>query len=107
MTPWTVAHQALFSTEFSRQEYLSGLPFPTPSDLPDQGIKPESPVSADRFFSTEPPWKPGIDIYTLLYIKQIIYKDLLYNTGDSTQCSVIICMRKESEKERIYVYVYV
>ena len=38
VTPWTVAHQAPLSTEFSRQEYWSGLPFPTPGDLPDQGL---------------------------------------------------------------------
>ena len=43
-TPWTVACQALLSTEFSRQQYWSGLPFPSPGDLPDPGIKPRSPV---------------------------------------------------------------
>ena len=37
--PWTVAHQALLSMEFSRQEYWSGLPFPSPGDLPNPGIK--------------------------------------------------------------------
>ena len=41
-TPWTVAHQAPPSMEFSRQEYWSGLPFPSPGDLPDPGIKPRS-----------------------------------------------------------------
>ena len=39
-TPWTVAHQALLSMGFSRQEYWSGLPFPPPGDLPDPGIEP-------------------------------------------------------------------
>ena len=38
-TPWTVAHQATLSMGFSRQEYWSGLPFPTPGDVPDTGIK--------------------------------------------------------------------
>ena len=51
--PWTVALQAPLSMEFSRQEYWSGLPLPTPGDLPDPGIKPASPVSpalqADSF----------------------------------------------------------
>ena len=42
-TPWTVAHQAPPSTGFSRQEYWSGLPFPSPGDLPNQGIEPRSP----------------------------------------------------------------
>ena len=39
MTPWTVARLAPLSMEFSRQEYWSGLPFPTPGDLPDPGIQ--------------------------------------------------------------------
>ena len=42
--PWTVAHQAPLSMEFSRQEYWSGLPFPSPGDLPEPGIEPESPA---------------------------------------------------------------
>ena len=44
VTPWTVAHQAPPSMVFSRQEYWSGLPFPSPGDLPDPGIKPRSPA---------------------------------------------------------------
>ena len=50
---WTVAHQAPLSLGFSRQEHWSGLPFPTPEDLPDPRIEPESlmsPALADRFF---------------------------------------------------------
>ena len=43
--PWTTAHQVPLSMQFSRQEYWSGLPFPTPGDLPDPGIEPTSPVS--------------------------------------------------------------
>ena len=43
-TPWTVAYQALPSMGFSRQEYWSGLPFPSPGDLPDPGIEPGSPT---------------------------------------------------------------
>ena len=56
-TPWTVALQALLSKEFSRQEYWSGLPFPTPEDLPNPGIKPTlpSPSLAGGFFTTVPP----------------------------------------------------
>ena len=45
----------------------------------------------------------GINIYTLLHIKQIINRDLMYSTGNSTQYSVITYMGKESEKEWIYV----
>ena len=43
-TPWTVAHQAPLFMGFSRQEYWSGLPFPSPGELPDSGIKPGSPA---------------------------------------------------------------
>ena len=55
VAPWTVAHQAPLSMEFSRQEYRSGLPFPPPGDLPHPGIKPVSlgsPALASRFFTT-------------------------------------------------------
>ena len=49
-TPWTVAHQAPPSMGFSRQEYWSGLPFPSPGDIPDPGIEPMSPaLRADAF----------------------------------------------------------
>ena len=51
-------HQAPPSMEFSRQEYGSGLPFPSPGHLPNQGMEPESPALAGRFFFTEPPGKP-------------------------------------------------
>ena len=43
---------------FFRQEYWSRLPFPSPGDLSDPGIKPSPPALAGRFFTTEPPWKP-------------------------------------------------
>ena len=60
VTPWTVALQAPLSMEFSRQEYWSGFPFPSPGDLPDPGIELTSLVSpalAARFFTTVPPGK--------------------------------------------------
>ena len=44
-TPWTVVHQAVLSMGFSRQEYWTGLPFPSPGDLPDPGMEPMSHVS--------------------------------------------------------------
>ena len=57
-TPWTVAHQAPPSMEFSRQEYWSGLPFPSPGDLPDPGIEPGSPTLQADALPSEPPGKP-------------------------------------------------
>ena len=56
-TPWTVAHQAPLSMAFLRQEYWSGLPFPSPRDLPHPRIEPRSPAFAGGFFTTEPPGK--------------------------------------------------
>ena len=50
-TPWTVAHQALLSMGFSRQEYWSGLPFPSPGDLANPWIEPGSPTLAGGFFT--------------------------------------------------------
>ena len=60
-TPWTVAHQAPPSMGFSRQEYWNGLPFPSPGDLPDPGIKSMAsmaPALAGGFFTTELLGKP-------------------------------------------------
>ena len=55
VTPWTIAHRAPLSMEFSRQEYWSGLPFPSPVDLPDPGIKPGSPALQADSLPSEPP----------------------------------------------------
>ena len=54
---WTIGRQAPLSMRFPRQEYWSGLPFPTPEDLPEPGIEPESLELAGTFFTTEPPGK--------------------------------------------------
>ena len=58
-TPWTVAYHASLSIGFSRQEYWSGLPFPSPGDLPDPGMEPVSPppALAGGFLTTGPPGK--------------------------------------------------
>ena len=58
--PWAVAHQALLSMGFSRQEYWSGLSFPPPGDLPDPGIEPASlasPTLAGEFFTSTATWE--------------------------------------------------
>ena len=57
-TLWTVAHQAPQSVGFSRQEYWSGLPFPSPGDLPNPGIEPRSPTLQADALTSEPPGKP-------------------------------------------------
>ena len=60
VTTRTVAHQAPpLSVGFRRQDYWSGLPFPSPEGLPNPGMEPESPALAGGFFTTEPPGKPS------------------------------------------------
>ena len=59
VTPWTVSHQVPLAMEFSRQEYWSGLSFPSPGTLPDRGIELESPALAGGFFTTDISGKPS------------------------------------------------
>ena len=64
VTPWTVACQVLLSMGFPRKEQGSGLPFPSPRDLPNPGIKSTSSVSpalVGRFFTTETPGKERLE----------------------------------------------
>ena len=72
VTPWTVAHQALLSMGFFRREYWSGLPFPSPEEFPDPGIKPESPALQEDSSPTELLGKPHC-IYTLMYNHILLY----------------------------------
>ena len=58
--PRTVARQSSLSMGFSRQEYWSGLPFPSPGNFPDPGVEPRSPALADSFFTSEPPGKSSV-----------------------------------------------
>ena len=76
-TSWTVAHQAPLSMGFPRQEYWSGLLFPTPRDLPNPGIELKSPVWTGRFSTTEPSRKPFDSMDS---IKQTLAMCLLLNT---------------------------
>ena len=66
MTPWTEAYQVPPSMGFSRQEYWSGLPFPSPGDLPDPGIETRSPTLQADALPSEPPGKPkNVDHFIL------------------------------------------
>ena len=99
VTPQTVAHQAPLSKGFSRQEYWSGLLFPSPGDFSDPGIKLTSPALAGGFFTTEPPGKPSFPHSILekqkqqgnnIYFTQIyfpahaVFTDLFYNLMDAS-----------------------
>ena len=71
VTVWTVAHQAPLSMRFPRQESWSGLPCPSPGDLPDQGLEPTSlmsPALAGRYFTTSGPWEGYAYTYIYTYI---------------------------------------
>ena len=73
-TPWTVVHQAPLSIGFPRQESWSGLPFPSPGDLPIPGTEPKSPALAGGFFTTEPPGKTSLQEATCLNTGQCLPK---------------------------------
>ena len=87
MTPWTVSHQAPLFMEFSKQEYCSGLPFPSPGDLPNQGIEPTSPVSptlAGSFFTS---WATRAALYLFFVnsnqIPCLVRMDIVENESHS------------------------
>ena len=73
---WTVARQALLSMGFPRQEYWSGLPFPSPGDLPDPGIEPGSPsLQADSLLSEPPGKSKKENIYKLFLSSDFRHSD--------------------------------
>ena len=59
--PWAVDYQASLSMGFSRQKHWSGLPFPSPGDLPNSGIEPRSPALQADALPSEPPGKPSTE----------------------------------------------
>ena len=72
VTPWTLAYQTSPSMGFSRQEYLSRLPFPSPGDLPDPGIESASlmsPALAGEFFTTSTTWKAQVKVKVKVKVK--------------------------------------
>ena len=75
-TPWSVAHQAPQSMEFSRQEYWSGLPFSSPGDLPNPGIESGSPTLQADALSSEPPRKHQRDGETVETVSDFIFGGL-------------------------------
>ena len=80
MIPWTIAHQAPLLMTFSRQEYLSGVPLPTPRDLPGPEIKSMSLMSAalaGGFFTTSDTWEAQKYHYSVLSFEVFSKQDLL------------------------------
>ena len=66
-TTWTIAYEAPPSMGFSRQEYWSGSPFPSPGDLPNPGIEPGSPALQADALPSEPPGKPLLCDHTIIF----------------------------------------
>ena len=101
--PGTVARQAPLTMGSPRQEYWSGLPFPSPGDLPDPGIKPTSPALVGGLFSTERPGKPLLFIVDIAI--QICYVRI--NRNESVEVENLICAgEKEGEEGRDCIISY-
>ena len=91
-TPWTVAYQAPPSMGFSRQEYWSGLPSPSPGDLPNPGIEPGSPAFQADALTSEPPGKSWVDHNKLWKIlKEVVIPDHLTSSWE-------ICMQVKKQQ---------
>ena len=73
--PWTIAPQSPPSMGFSRQEYWSGLPFPSPEDLPNPGIEPRSPALQADILTSEPP------SWSLFFctVKRVSKREIVYH----------------------------
>ena len=85
VTPWALACQVPLSMVFLRQEYLSGLPFPSPGDLPNPGIKSATPLLAGRFFTAE---SPGKHFYSLYSIKSYYKMMAMISCAMQFPCSL-------------------
>ena len=70
--PWTVVCQAPLSVGFPREEYCSGLPFPSPGDLPNPGIEPWYPSLQADCLTSEPPGKPGVKNKSKLFSREVV-----------------------------------
>ena len=88
-TPWTVAYQAPPSMGFSRQEYWSGLPFPSPGDLPDPGIEARSPALEADALTSELPGNPNLQQKPPAMIKGSEFE--LPRSKSQTQYPVVGC----------------
>ena len=88
VTPWTVAYQAPLSMGFSRQQYWSRLPFPSPGDLPDPGIEPGSPALQTDALTSEPPGniKHSSNTISCLVVSPIAIMHIKYIGNSERKC---------------------
>ena len=101
MTPWTVAHQTSLSIGFSRQECWSGLPFPSPGDLPDPGTESGSPALQADSLLTEP-----LLLLPLSHFSRVRLCDPIDGSPPGSPVPGILQART-LEKPCIYIYIYV
>ena len=107
VTPWTAACLTPPSMEFSRQECQSGLPFPTPGDLPDPGIEPMSLVSPaleGRLFTTSATWEALIPAYMLQNQLMYLYAISLCQFSSVAQSCLTLCNPMNSSMPGLPVY---
>ena len=107
VTPWTVAYQAPPSMGFYGQEYWSGLPFPSPGDLPNSGIEPRSPAFQADALTSEPPGKPHIYLYMSIYISTPIYIGLPWRSHNEESACDARCPNSILDWKDIYIYIHI
>ena len=93
---WTVVYQASLSMGFSREEYWSGLPFPSPGDLPDPGIEPRSPALQADALPSEPPGNITSGRNCQLIRRSGKGRCILWNIGLTIylkQCHILVAMK--------------
>ena len=106
VSPWTVACQAPLSSGFSWQEYWNGLPFPSPGDLPNAGIKLASPALAGGFFAPESPGKPPESCYITfnppaVFLNWFFYIQLCFYRSKY----VFFCTSSSSEHDNLSIQI--
>ena len=96
-TPWTIAHQAPLSLEFSRQAYWSGLSFPTSGHLPNPGIEPVSPALAGGFFTTSTTWEAPEGSQMATFISSCLITMQLIRIFLSKYCHFLLNISPETK----------
>jgi len=91
VTPWTVAYQAPPSVRFSRQEYWSGFPFPSPGDFPEPGIEPRSPALQADALTSDPPGKAMVFPVVMYRCESLDHKE---GWALKNWCSQIVVLKK-------------
>ena len=101
--------QAPTSVGFSRQEYCSRLPFPSPGDLPDPGIEPGSPALAGRFFTTSATWEAPTLVFSQSMVSQrdtAEQQTHVFNSVENTQWSGVLSGWEPSESRSTKRFIF-